>query len=112
MIIELRSLFPARGEEESSHGPEEKHEAKEGAFAEPELRSADLPQAPPSPAAPEAAGRETPGIGERSGGISGDDRILELLGRLLDAAERSAAFSERIADLTERKSSDSAPVYA
>ena len=49
---------------------------------------------------------------EGSGGSLHDDRIPALLERLLSAAERTAAFSERIADLMERQSSEPAPVYA
>ena len=48
---------------------------------------------------------------EGPGGTSRDDRIPELLERLLNAAERSAAFSEQIADLMERQSSEPAPAY-
>ena len=41
-----------------------------------------------------------------------DDRVPELLERLLGAAERSADFSEQIAGLMEQQNSVSAPAYA
>ena len=58
-----------------------------------------IPENPPFPASEGA-------------GAFGDDRILELLERLLAAVERSAAFTEQIADSMERQSAVSVPVYA
>ena len=129
MIIELRSLLSARGEEEGLQNPAkntsaEKQEAGEAPAVEAEIRSADPSQPSPSPT-PEARSFSAPVQGsftlpeislppasEGPGGASGNDRIPELLTRLLAAAERNAEFSERIADLMERQSSNPAPVYA
>ena len=142
MIVELRSLLPALEEEESPRGPVksapgEKREAEEAPLVEAELRSADLsqvlpsslpPPSPPSPLPSPSRGnvsfpvflpesglqpeRSPFSAAEETGGAFRDDRIPELLERLLDAAERSAVFSERIADLMERQGAASTPVYA
>ena len=133
MIVELRSLLPALEEEESPRGPAtsapgEKREAEEAPLVEAELRSADLSRALPSPQSAPSPGivsfpvflaegglqpeRSPFSAAGETGGASGDDRIPELLERLLDAAERGAAFSERIADLMERQGAVPTPVYA
>lgn len=119
MIIELRSLLPAREEEESpcspgKTGPGETPEVNERSPVEMEFRSAELPRTSPIPESvpfpePSPISGFFPAAGSDA---AGDDRILELLGRLVDTAERSAALSERIADLMERQSSVSGPVYA
>ena len=139
MIVELRSLLPALEEEESPRGPAksapgEKREAEEAPLVEAELRSADLSQVLPLPL-PSPSLLPSPSRGnvsfpvflpesglqperspfsaaEETGGAFRDDRIPELLERLLDAAERSAVFSERIADLMERQGAAPTPVYA
>ncbi len=133
MIIELRSLLPARGEEESLPGPgknspAEKSGAGEVPAVEVEIRSAGLsqPSSPsPPPPMPEAFSFSAPPQGsfplpensltpapEGPGSDFGDERIPELLTRLLAAAERNADFAERIADLMERQSSGPVPAYA
>ena len=118
MIIELRSLLPASEEEERSprsgeNGSGAKHEAAETPAVEVEIRSAgpSRPSSSPSAGSPVPENSLSPEP-EGPGGSFRDDRIPELLERLLAAAERNAAFSEQIADLMERQSSDPAPVYA
>ena len=63
---------------------------------------------PGTPLVPE----NSPSPAFEGAGTFSDDRIPELLERLLEAAERSAAFSEQIADSLERQSAVSGPVYA
>ena len=120
--------------------PGEKREAEEAPLVEAELRSADLSQVLPLPLPspsllPSPSPLPSPSRGnvsfpvflpesglqperspfsaaEETGGAFRDDRIPELLERLLDAAERSAVFSERIADLMERQGAAPTPIYA
>ena len=122
MIIELRSLLPVSEEEETprdpgKNRPEARHEGMPPADVE--IRSAASPSAPEnesfsaylpgSPLLPE----HSVSPASEGAGPSGDDRIPELLERLLDAAERGAASSEQIAELIERQSpASSSPVYA
>ena len=121
MIIELRSLLPALPEEENGNPrkPERKPEPGAAPVVEVELRSDGAPRTPegaPFSASlperallPEEASAHGPGS---TGDASRDDRVPELLERLLGAAERSAVSSEQIAGLMERQNSVSAPVYA
>ena len=118
MIVELRSLLSASEEEERSqrsgeNGSGVKQEAAEPPVVEVDIRSAGPPRASSSLSAGSPVPENfLPPASEGYGGAFRDDRIPELLERLLAAAERNAAFSERIADLMERQSSEPAPVYA
>ena len=126
MIIELRTLLPVREEEESpqssgKNSPGEKHE--ETPLVDVEIRSAAPPRTP-SQVFPEELSYSTsfpgsplipenpPFSASEGAGITGDGRILELLERLIAAAERSAVFAEQIADSLERQSAVSVPAYA
>ena len=120
--------FPVVDAEPFPSGPpsaeEEKHYGEDNAAGAAPVVKAEIRSADPAPAQGgalfAASQPEWPFLPEvslprESEGVADafhDDRVPELLERLLGAAERSADFSEQIAGLMEQQNSVSAPAYA